>query len=63
MKKELKHLYITLFSLCASIIVYFNVMKAIYIDTLSNNDHLNKRIINAHILSKNCCSWWPCLPW
>lgn len=59
MKKDLRNLYVTLISLGLSIIVYFNVMKAIYKDKLVDNDPLNKKILNAPILGKNCCSWWP----
>ena len=59
MKKDLKHLYITLLCLGASIVVYFNVMKKIYKDKLSYKDPFNKKIINLPILGKNCCSWWP----
>ena len=59
MEKDLKNLYTVIILLGASIIVYFNVMKAIYKDKLSNNDPLNKKVINAPFLGKNCCSWWP----
>ena len=59
MKKDLKNLYVTLISLGASIIVYYNCLKAIYKDKLVENEPLNKKVINAPILGKNCCSWWP----
>ena len=59
MKNDLKNLYITLISLGLSIIVYFNVMKKIYKDKMSENEPLNKKVLNAPKLGKNCCSWWP----
>ena len=59
MKKDLRNLYVTLFSLGAGIIIYYNVLKKIYKDKLVDNEPLNKKIINAPILGKNCCSWWP----
>ena len=59
MKKDLKNLYSVLIGLGFSIIVYFHVMKKIYKDKISHNDPLNKKVINAPILGKNCCSWWP----
>lgn len=59
MKRDLKNLYITLISLGASIIVYYNCLKAIYKEKLVENEPLNKKVINAPILGKNCCSWWP----
>ena len=59
MKKDLKLLYITLISLASLIIVYFSVMKKFFKDKISHNDPLNKKVLEAPFLGKNCCSWWP----
>lgn len=59
MKKDLKCLYFTLISLGVSIIVYYNVLKLVYKDKLVENEPLNRKVINAPMLGKNCCSWWP----
>ena len=59
MKKDLQNLYLTLFSLGLSIIVYFFVMKKMYKNKVSHNDPLNVKIIDAPFLGKNCCSWLP----
>jgi len=59
MKKDLKLLYITLLSLASLILVYFHIMKRVFKDKISHNDPLNKKVVNASIFGKNCCSWWP----
>ena len=59
MKKDLKNLYATLIGLALSIIVYYNVLKKVYKEKMVENEPLNKKVINAPILGKNCCSWWP----
>ena len=59
MKKDLKNLYMTLIGLGLSIIIYYNVLKKIYKEKMVENEPLNKKVINAPILGKNCCSWWP----
>ena len=59
MKKDLKNLYCTLISLGLSIIIYYNILKKMYGNDLVNNEPLNKKVIDAPYLGKNCCSWWP----
>lgn len=59
MKKDLKNLYMTLIGLGLSIIIYYNVLKKVYKDKMVENEPLNKKVINAPMLGKNCCSWWP----
>ena len=59
MKKDLKNLYATLIGLAVSIIVYYNVLKSVYKEKMVENEPLNKKVINAPMLGKNCCSWWP----
>ena len=59
MKKDLKNLYATLIGLALSIIVYYNVLKTVYKEKMVENEPLNKKVINAPMLGKNCCSWWP----
>ena len=59
MKQDLKNLITTLASLGIAIIIYFHVMKKVYGDDMVNKDPLNKQVINAAFLGKNCCSWWP----
>ena len=59
MKKDLKNLITTLACLASSIIVYFFVMKKYFGDDMVNKDPLNKQVINASFIGKNCCSWWP----
>ena len=34
-------------------------MKHIHGDKLVNKDPLNKKVIDAPFIGKNCCSWWP----
>ena len=59
MKKDLKNLYMTLIGLGLSIIIYYNILKKVYKDKMVENEPLNKKVINAPMLGKNCCSWWP----
>lgn len=59
MEKELKKLYIVLFLLGLSITIYFILMQTIFKEKISDYDPLNVKILNAPLLGKNCCSWWP----
>ena len=59
MKQDLKNLITTLASLGFAIILYFIAMKKAYGDDMVNKDPLNKQVVNAGFLGKNCCSWWP----
>ena len=52
-------MYVLLFSIAFSIIAYFIVLDLLYGKEHSQHDRLNKKVIKAPMLGKNCCSMWP----
>ena len=52
-------MYVLLFSVGASILIYFFILEIILKKDSSDSDVLNKKIVNAPFLGKNCCSTWP----
>ncbi len=52
-------MYTLLFCIAFSIMAYFVILKRIYGREFSKHDELNKKVLNAPFLGKNCCSTWP----
>ena len=55
-----KRMYVTLVSVAVTIIIYWVVLTKMYGKKhVPSHDLLNKQVIKAPIMGKNCCSWWP----
>ena len=52
-------LYLTLGTVASLILIYFRVLTILFKKEHSKHDILNKKVITAPMLGKNCCSWWP----
>ena len=55
--KSVFFLVLTLFITALVIIIYFSILKNQ--GDVVERDFMNKKVINAPIIAKNCCSWWP----